>query len=48
LGMTAAAIALGVQDTAVVPYRRPAYVRLTISRPYERMGLSWSADTGSI
>jgi hypothetical protein len=48
LGMTAAAIALGVQDTAVVPYRRRAYVRLTISRPYERMGLSWSADTGSI
>jgi hypothetical protein len=48
LGMTAAAIALGVRDTAVVPYRRRAYARLTISRPYELMGLRSSADPGAI
>ena len=35
---------VGVQDTAVVPYRRRAYARLTISRPYELVGLRSSTD----
>jgi hypothetical protein len=48
LGMTAAAIALGVRNTAAVPYCRRAYTRRTVSKSYGRMGLRSSANAGPI